>query len=166
MVKQFRVSGRSFPSVPINMPAADINDVLAFPELSVESSNLCVKPAEWNLTKTEPKDNSKVYPNGDVFEGDFDAITGRPSYGKIMYANGNVYEGPIHYSWPQDKESNDDDGGGDGHAGEEECEKDWEGDEGSEDFWDDKNAEEEREGIWTFPDGKVFVGVACFGKEW
>jgi len=150
MAKQFRGTSRSFPSM-------DINDSLGFPELSVDSKNLCVKPSEWNLVPSQIKDNSKVYPNGDVFEGEFDAITGRPSYGKIMYSNGNVYEGPIHYSWPQDKEPNEE---GD-EDGEEEYENNWDGDEDGE-----EECEDVREGIWTFPDGKVFVGVACFGKEW
>jgi hypothetical protein len=117
------------------------------------SDNMKVMDPVWNITKTEQLGNKKIYSNGDVFQGQFNTETGLPSYGVITFLNGNVYEGPIHYSWPQDADDTFETYG--------------EYDETFDENYDETFVEAPvNEGIMTYPDGKTFIGVFCFGKAW
>jgi len=134
-----------FSKKPINVPVAITPE--NFPELA---PTLCLAAPEWKYKEVIIKSNAKFYPNGDIFEGDYNEETGRPLYGKITFVNGNVYKGPIHYSWPKD--CDDDDESGD------------------DDDWSSENYEEfveyDNRGVLFYPDGKRFIGVFCFGQEW
>lgn len=121
-----------------------------FPELSSVSST---KNAEWKYQAPALRSDAKIYSSGDVFEGDYDE-TGSPIYGKVTFANGNIYRGPIHYSWPKDYDD---------------CESDEEEYEAVDEEWSDYEEEYYNEpinGVMTYPNGKRFVGVFCFGQEW
>uniref|UniRef100_A0A6C0JGU9 Uncharacterized protein n=1 Tax=viral metagenome TaxID=1070528 RepID=A0A6C0JGU9_9ZZZZ len=135
-----------------------------FPEL-VQGSSDSVEPV-WNFVKSEPKGNKKIYPNGDVFQGEFDSETGRPFYGIIIFVNGNIYEGPIHYSWPsqieeETKELIDQQISVESDNFEDDyCDYDYEYETCEQDI------KPTNEGVMAYPDGKTFVGVFYFGKEW
>ena len=124
-----------------------------FPELS---NGISTKPAEWKYQEPVIRNDAKIYPSGDIFEGDYDE-TGNPIYGKVTFANGNIYRGPIHYSWPKDYD--------DYESTDEECEF-------TDEYYDEDDGEyeeyyyETRLGVMIYPNGKQFVGVFCFGDEW
>lgn len=134
-----------------------------FPSLS--SGEVSAQPIETINWKKGPgeKQHTKVYPNGDYFDGDLDE-TGSPSYGTMTFANGNVYEGPFHTSWPKDTNEGDVD-----HEDEEYEEYDENGeyyeDEEYDEFHDYESYRNDY-GVLTEPNGKSFVGLFCWGKGW
>lgn len=125
-----------------------------FPELTPTS---CVAAPEWKYKEVIIKSNAKYYPNGDIFEGEYDEGNGRPFYGKITFVNGNVYKGPIHYSWPKDYDDDESDD-------DESCDGNKVDDESSENY--EQFVQYDNRGVLFYPDGKRFIGVFCFGKEW
>jgi hypothetical protein len=116
-----------------------------FPSLSTNTPT--IQTMAWKKPEVE-KQHTKVYPNGDYFDGDLDE-NGSSSYGTMTFENGKVYEGPFHTSWPKDMTEAPLD----------------EEDEGYDEFHD-YEAYRNDYGTLTDPDGKTFVGLFCWGRGW
>ena len=113
-----------------------------FPALSTNAPTMQPMVA-WKKPEAE-KQHTKVYPNGDYFDGDLND-DGSPSYGKMTFATGKIYEGPFHTSWPDDETEEEDE---------------------EYDEFHDYEAYRNNYGILTDHNGKTFVGLFCWGKGW
>jgi hypothetical protein len=155
---------------PITKPSFTLKKS-EFPDLS---SNIVSIKQEWNCEKVSVfRDDAHYYPNGNVFEGDFDE-KGRPSYGKLTYPNGDIYRGPLYYEWPKPvvvtykkKIEHDYDTNTDKQYDEEDeidfCEQEVQEDE----YIIEEYTEYPENGVLTYANGKTFEGIFRFGdKKW